>query len=110
MGHDILGYNKAGEAIAYARFSMGNDNATILYRLLDAIDYHAGVSGSGNSTTFSIQQIEEALNAYKQKCSKGNPTLPKNNFLIGDQKQIQDFLLNCLETAQKEESVTVFFG
>lgn len=23
MGHDISGYNKAGEEIAYARFSMG---------------------------------------------------------------------------------------
>jgi hypothetical protein len=31
MGHDISGFNKEGEEIAYARFSMGNYNATILY-------------------------------------------------------------------------------
>ena len=66
MGHDISGYNKAGEQIAYARFSMANYNATILYSLLDANKYDAGVSGSGDSSTFSTQQIEKALNAFNQ--------------------------------------------
>ncbi len=51
MGHDISGFNKAGQEIAYARFSMGNCNALILYRLLNAQKYYAGVSGSGGGTT-----------------------------------------------------------
>ncbi|PZD86123.1 hypothetical protein DTX80_07940 [Bacilli bacterium] len=104
----MLGYNKAGEAIAYARFSMGNSNATILYDLLDSIDYHAGVSGTGAVTTFSKQQIEKALHAYKQQYGNDVPSSPKGDSL--DLKQIQDFLSNCLEEAQKEKSVTVFFG
>jgi hypothetical protein len=108
MGHDISGYNKAGEEIAYARFSMGNYNATILYSLLDANEYYAGVSGSGGSSTFSTQQIEKALNAYKELYNNGDP-LPES-VLTWDQKQIQNFILNCFATAQKEDSVRVYFG
>lgn len=107
MGHDISGYNKAGEEIAYARFSMGNFDATILYDLLDANDYDAGVSGSGDSSVFSIQHIENALNAYNQLYD--NPPA-EGDPVDWDQKQILNFIQNCLTTAQKDGSVTVFFG
>ncbi|WP_180271643.1 hypothetical protein [Fredinandcohnia onubensis] len=103
MSHDILGYDKAGEEIAYARFSMGNYNATILYDLLDANNYYAGVSGSGDSSNFSIKQIENALNSYDQLYKHSLPA-------SWDQKQILLFLQNCLATARKEGSVAVFFG
>jgi hypothetical protein len=106
MGHDIYGYNKTGEEIAYARFSMGNYNASILYSLLDANDYNAGVSGSGHSFTFSLQQIEKAMNAYKKLYHNGDPS----EFLAWDQKQILSFIQNCLVIAEKEERVRVFFG
>ncbi|MFJ7724980.1 hypothetical protein ACIQXV_02340 [Neobacillus sp. NPDC097160] len=109
MGHDISGYNKAGEEIAYARFSMGNYNAKILYSVLDANNYYAGVSGSGDSSTFSIQQIEKALNVYKQFYKNGESP-SESDVLTWDQKQILNFILNCLATAQKEESVRVYFG
>src|SRR4051794_10238648 len=109
MGHDISGFNKAGEEIAYARFSMGNYNAHILYSLLDANEYYAGVSGSGDSSTFSIQQIEKALNDYLQFFNIGDP-LSESDISTWDQKQIQGFILNCLATAQKEKSVKVYFG
>ena len=110
MSHDICGYNKAGEEIAYARFSMGNYNATILYGLLDANEYNAGVSGSGGSSTFSIQQIEKALNAYKKFLNQDDSSLSESNFLEWDEKQILNFIQNCFVTAQKEESVNVFFS
>ncbi|MEW9051577.1 MAG: hypothetical protein AB2392_10510 [Neobacillus sp.] len=106
MGHDISGHNKAGEEIAYARFSMGNYNSLILYSLLDADKYFAGVSGSGDSCTFSIQQIEKALNTYNQKYGNG-ASLSETDW---DLKQILDFIHNCLTTAQKEGSVCVYFG
>ena len=102
MGHDISGYNQAGKEIAYARFSMGNHNATILYSLLDANDYYAGVSGVGDSSTFSIQQIEKAMNSYNQLFDKSVPQW--------DLKQIQNFILNCFATAKKEGIVKVYFG
>lgn len=107
MGHDISGYNKAGKEIAYARFSMGNHNAIILYSLLDANKYYAGVSGCGDSSTFSLQQIEKALNAYKQFYDNDNTP---SESLTWDQKQIRNFIRNCLATAQKEGSVDVYFG
>jgi len=110
MGHDISGYNKAGEEIAYARFSMGNYNATILYSLLDANDYYAGVSGSGMSSSFSLQQFEKALNDFNQIYSNGDSTLSESEVLTWDEKQISKFLLNCLETVKIEGSVQVFFG
>jgi hypothetical protein len=109
MGHDIYGYNKAGKEIAYARFSMGNYNAIILYDLLDANDYNAGVSGSGDSSTFSIQQVEKAMNTFKQIFGNVD-SLSKSDSMDWDQKQILDFIQNCLATAQKDGSVKVFFG
>ncbi len=109
MGHDISGFNKAHEEIAYARFSMGNYNAVILYSLLDANKYYAGVSGSGGSSTFSIQQIEKALNAYKQLYKNSDSSLSGSNSIPWDQKQILNFIQNCLATAQKEGSVRVYF-
>jgi hypothetical protein len=109
MGHDISGYNKAGEEIAYARFSMGNYNATILYNLLDANKYYAGVSGTGDSSTFSVQQIEKALSASKRFYKNGD-SLSERDFSSWDQKQIQNFIQNCLTTAKIEGSVKVYFG
>jgi hypothetical protein len=106
MGHDISGLNKAGEEIAYARFSMGNYNSIILYSLLDANEYYAGVSGSGNSTTFSINQIEKALQTYNQIYGDGN-SLSDNNW---DLKQIWNFIQSCLATVKVEGSVRVYFG
>jgi hypothetical protein len=106
MGHDISGFNKAGEEIAYARFSMSNRNAIVLYSLLDAHKYYAGVSGCGDSCDFSIKQFEKALDSYKQLYH----TPPKSDSLHWDQKQIHKFLTNCLRTAQKEGSVEVYFG
>jgi hypothetical protein len=106
MGHDISGLNKAGEEIAYARFSMGNYNSIILYSLLDANKYYAGVSGSGKSTTFSIKQIEKALQTYNQIYGDGN-SLSENNW---DLKQIWNFIQSCLATVKVEGSVRVYFG
>ena len=106
MGHDISGYNKAREEIAYARFSMGNYNSTILYSLLDADKYFAGVSGCGASSTFSIQQIEKALTTYNQLFGSGD-NLAENNW---DLKQILTFMQDCLTTAQKEGDVSIYFG
>ena len=100
MGHDVSGYNKAGEEIAYARFSMGNYNAVILYSLLDANHFYAGVSGSGESSTFSIHQIEKAWHAFNQLYDN-HDFQSENDFKNWDQKQIQNFILNCLATAQK---------
>ncbi len=105
MGHDISGYNKAGEQIAYARFSMANYNATILYSLFDSNKYDAGVSGSGDISTFSTQQIEKALNSFNLLYDNSD-SLSESDW---DQEQILNFILNCLATAQKEGSVRVLF-
>lgn len=109
MGHDISGYNKAGEEIAYARFSMGNYNAIILYSLLDANDFYAGVSGSGGSSTFSLQQLEKALNSFNELYNR-KPISPQSNWDSWDQKQILEFIKHCLAIAKKEGRVKVFFG
>lgn len=106
MGHDIYGFNKAGEEIAYLRFGAWNLTASVFYNLLDANEYNAGVSGSGNSTTFSKRQLEKALSTYEQMCWKSNS---RNGFDHWEQKEILSFLAACLETAKKEESVRVVF-
>ncbi|WNF23306.1 hypothetical protein [Mesobacillus jeotgali] len=108
MGHDIYGLNKAREEIAYARFSMGNHNALLLYRFLDAYQFYAGVSGSGRSSVFSLQQVEKAMKGYKKFFKTASPS--ESDCTSWDQKQIFLFIQSCLETAQKEKSVEVYFG
>lgn len=105
MGHDIYGINKTGKDIAYARFSMWNYNASILYRLLDADEFHAGVSGCGRSTIISKQQLEKAMSDYKK--TFGKKEISKTDI---DLKQILKFIEQCLSTAHEEGSVTVYFG
>jgi hypothetical protein len=110
MGHDISGYNKAGQEIAYARFSMGNYNSIILYSLLDADKYYAGVSGNGGSSTFSMEQIEKASNDCKQLFKQEDSSSSDSDSTSWDQKQIEDFIKNCYKTAQKEGNVKIYFG
>ncbi|GGA79109.1 hypothetical protein [Ornithinibacillus halotolerans] len=109
MGHDILGFNRGGEEIAYARFSMGNYNALILYGLLDAYDYYAGVSGNGTETTYTLEEIRKSWREFKQS-NKNNACESEDEFKHWDEKQIFRFIKNCLETAEKEGSVRVYFG
>lgn len=104
MGHDISGFNKAGQEIAYARFSMGNHHAAILYTILDASKYNAGVSGSADSCTYSVKQMEKALNEFKEVYLKDASTINWNH------EQILSFIQNCLVTAKREGQVKVFFG
>ncbi|RKJ60445.1 hypothetical protein D7X33_27820, partial [Butyricicoccus sp. 1XD8-22] len=94
----MLGYNKAGEVIANAHFSMGNYNAGILYSLLDSQKFNAGVSGSGDSSVFTIQQIEKALADYKVFINNEEPLI-EEDYLNSDQTQILKFIKNCLATA-----------
>jgi hypothetical protein len=101
MGHDIFAFDAAGNEVAYARFNMGNHNAVILYHLLDADKFYAGVSGSGGSAAISVQQTEKAFSSYNESYNIGDSL---------DKKQISEFLSNCLETAKKEGSVKVYFG
>ncbi|MFY3790597.1 hypothetical protein ACOQFO_02595 [Ureibacillus sp. MALMAid1270] len=109
MGHDIAGYNKEGKEIAYARFSMGNPNARIIYNVLDATKYDAGVSGSGVVATYTVEQMERALNNFKELCKRGI-LLSDIDSLPWDQKQIYDFIINCRSIAQKEGNVRVCFA
>ncbi|UOQ85329.1 hypothetical protein [Gracilibacillus salinarum] len=109
MGHDIYGYNKAGQNIAYARFSMGNPNADLLYEFLHAQDFNGGVSGIGDISTFSRLELDNALKEYKvfdQKIKHLN----EDTILGWDKKQIKEFIENCLAAAKKEGSIQVFFG
>ena len=110
MGHDISGYNKTGQEIAYARFSMGNYNSIILYSLLDADKYYAGVSGNGGSSTFSMEQIEKASNGCEQLFKQEDSSSSDSDSSSWDQKQIEDFIKNCYKTAQKEGNVRIYFG
>ncbi|MGM0845098.1 MAG: hypothetical protein ACQEUT_08985 [Bacillota bacterium] len=107
MSHEMLGCNREGEEVAYARFSMGNSNAFVLYDLLDAHHYNAGVSGSGKSHSYSPLQMEKAFNGWKKLYGKKSQS--ESGAANWDGKQINEFILNCFKTAQKEGSVKVLF-
>ncbi|MFD2762506.1 hypothetical protein [Lentibacillus juripiscarius] len=107
MSHDIIGHNKAGEAIAHLRFTMNDVNSSLVYSLLESSDYYAGVSGTGDIVRFSQQQIEKALENY----NKDRIKYPGGKrFETWQRNEIQKFFKNCLETAKKEQTVQIFFG
>lgn len=110
MGHDIIGRNKAGEEIAYARFSMSNPNASILYGLLDASEYNAGVSGSGGGARVTTSLLQNALTEFDHLYGRILSDLSDDDYATWDLRQIQNFLQNCLVTArEEEEEVLVIF-
>jgi len=110
LGHDISGYNKAREEIAYIRFSMGNPYATTFYGLFDAYEYNGGVSGLGRRATYSISQVEKALEKYNQVFQTRASNQPNDEFSVWQRKEIREFIEKCLDTARKEGSVDVVYG
>ena len=110
MSHSVCGFNKAGEEVFCVDFSYRNSVATSLYQILDAYDYHAGVSGSGDSAVYSLQQMEKALDTYKEIFNSNVISHPNQDPSDWYQKQVLDFILKCLETAQNEGEVRVYFG
>lgn len=104
MGHDISGYNKKGEEIAYARYSMSNYNADLLYRAFESNDSHGGVSGLGNDKVFILQDVENAKTFFSNL---------KDSDFEGDveyeKEKLDKFIENCLETAKHEGFVRIGF-
>ncbi|WP_010531985.1 hypothetical protein [Lentibacillus jeotgali] len=110
MGHDISSFNKAGQEIGYVRFTMGDIIAPLFYDLFDANEYYAGVSGSGEVATLPLVQVKNALEAYDKWKAKDFGTKGSKDFLLWQRYEIQKFIETCLETAQKEGAVKVYFG
>lgn len=107
MGHDIFAQNDAGEMIAYLRYTMSDRNSYEIYKLLDVMNYHGGVSGIGISSDFSRPQIENALKNYDEARIRyaGN-----KKFEESQRKEIRKFLTHCLETVKKEDTVQIIFA
>ncbi len=108
MGHDISSFDQSGKQVGYVRFTAGDLNASIFYKLFDANIYNAGVSGSGNSVTLSIPQVEKALKEYQQ-LNDHDFLNWSPEFLKWQRKEILKFIQGCLETAQKEGEVKLVF-
>lgn len=109
MGHDISSINKAGEEVGYVRFTAWDMTASWFYHLFDASDYNAGVSGSGNSVTMLVPQIEQALKTF-EKTGHYDPNEVENDFSNWQLGEIFNFIQACLTTAKNEGNVRVFFG
>ncbi|TFJ94158.1 hypothetical protein [Lentibacillus salicampi] len=110
MGHDISSFNRAGQQIGYVRFTMGDVNAPLFYDLLDANEYYAGVSGSGEVAILPLDQVKKALKAFDRWKAKDFGHKGNQEFLLWQRNEIQKFMNSCLETARKEGTVKVFFG
>lgn len=110
MGHDISSYNNAGKEIGYVRFTMGDVVAPMFYDIFDANEYFAGVSGSGEVATLTLDQVGKAMKRYNQfydkyPIKKGNP-----DFRTWQRNEILKFIKSSLEIAQKEGTIKVLFG
>ncbi|QDI92372.1 hypothetical protein EPH95_15210 [Salicibibacter halophilus] len=110
MSHDICGFNKAGNEICHIRFTMGDSNALIVYELFNASDYYAGVSGNGHSKEVSLPEAEKAMTGLNQLHRDNEPHDPNNEYLVYLRRELDNFFMSCLDTAQKEGSVRVSFA
>lgn len=108
MSHEMVGFNKKKEEIAYLRFSMGNPAALIVYDLLDAQEYNGGVSGIGNSLTVPYLKITSALKNY-QILVDSVKVETINEFTKSQLEEIAEFLQQCVKTANEEKAVEVMF-
>ncbi|GAB4074701.1 hypothetical protein GCM10028778_22040 [Barrientosiimonas marina] len=108
MSHDIFGTNKAGEIIAYLRFTMGDIKSGSVYSLLDVDEYHAGVSGTGDAATFSEDQLAQALDQYRQYHFQYSGETNTIDDL--QQTEVLKFFNNCFYAAKAEKTVQIFFG
>lgn len=95
MGHDIYAYKRPHDEVAYLRRSMGNPEARIIYRLLDAEQYDAGVSGDGSWATFYRDQLEQAASRAE---------------LDGCPEDIRSFLKLALEADPGDDGIIIHFG
>lgn len=93
--------------IAYLRYTMWDPSSYEIYELLDAEDYHGGVSGTGTSSDFTHLQVEKARSTYikDQGIASGHnkDEFPKLN-------EILEFLAGCLKITEKEQTVEIYFG
>jgi len=109
MGHDIYAVNKAKEAVAYIRFSMGNYTSYDFYRFFKAMDYHGGVSGIGASANYTVSQIEQAYQSFiEQYGDKMRQEKDKAvTFEIYERNEMKKFIQTCLTTAKQEGTVKI---
>lgn len=110
MGHDISSFNQSGKEVGYVRFTMGDMNARVFYKLLGAEQFDAGVSGSGHYSTFSLKQMEKALKKFKALKKQDFFKTGNQEFLKWHQGEMLKFITSGLKTAQSEGRVKVFFG
>ena len=110
MSHDIYGCNNVREEIAYVRFTMNDPMAFEFYKLFDALDYYAGVSGCGGSATIPLQQVEKALAKYNSLLNNDPYFQSDNEFLTWQRNEILKFINSCLESARKDGNVVVYFA
>jgi len=106
MGHDISAFkvklpdsSTEREEVAYIRFAMWNTVGIYLfYESLEAQKYNAGCSGSGESETYTLEQIKAAK--------------AKLNYIVGDDDiidQIENYS-NSKESNPFKEMLTNLFG
>lgn len=95
MGHDIYAYPKPAKESAYLRRGAFNDDARTIYRLLDAAEYDAGVSGDGSWAIFYRDQLEQAISRAEAENAEDD---------------IKSFLKSALESDPGDDGVLIHFG
>lgn len=103
MGHDIMGFNKKEEEVAYIQYSMSNPHAELLYTVLNAHEFNGGFSGSGESKVYNSLQIQLAIEKFKQINFENDEEDYEKN-------KLKEFLYGCFKTAQEEGKVEINFG
>lgn len=88
---------------------MSNPSASRLYSLLDAYGHNGGVSGFGTKESFSVEQLEKAVETLLRYFDVKDLMELKTKSLDIDDEQIINFLSNCLRTAKEEDDVEIAF-
>lgn len=116
MGHDIIGYNVNKKEIAYARYSMSDQNANLLYKAFDSEKLNHGVSGNGSMQEFDIDDVNKAvrflgsLDTGDFVAPGGYTTQEDWGFIKSEIGKITRFIESCRKAAEEDGIVYIFFG
>src|SRR5690625_1517613 len=108
MSHEIIGFNKKGEEIAYVRFTMNDYYAHIVYDLFDAHEHNGGPSGRGYTEVYSLQQVQKAFNSFNTLTNELSEVIDFES-TPWQLDHIFKFLHRCLFTAENEKSISICY-
>lgn len=117
MGFDIWAYDEKRHEVAYLRSYMGGFRMTAeqgydWFKLIDASECDAGVSGNGDEKYISLDKLINALNVLEKHDPRGKLSSEGRDEWTYRKPQLKEFMEKCIDWIKKnnKEEIIIYFG